>query len=255
MWSYLGQNFLIDSKIKHHIAAKAEEYLRSNKATTLIEVGPWKMAITKHIVTLAPHFFVIEKDDTLLPWLRESLWADKVIHSDVLQRDMTAFMQQNNTKLQDCMIVWNLPYYITSPILRKFFATWQAQSIPCGICMIQKEVADKIVTWANKISYLGRLLQYGYDIHISKTVPPKAFRPAPKVHSAVIVLQAKEKLPDISFVQLVAFLEIFAPYSRKTLAKINKMTWQHYTIGPTLWSLRLEDCTRDNLTQIIHSAS
>ena len=210
------------------------------------------MAITKHIKELATNFFVIEKDDILIPWLQETLWSEKVIHTDVLERDVDTFMQKHNTSPQDCMVVWNLPYYITSPILRKFFATGET-GIPAGICMIQKEVADKIVTWANKISYLWRLLQYGYDIHISKTVPPKSFRPAPKVQSAVIVLQAKERLPDITFTDLVQFLEVFAPYSRKTLWKINKMTDKQYSIAEDLAWLRLEDCDRDQLTEIITS--
>lgn len=221
-------------------------------AQTIIEVWPGKMAITKNIQDVAPHFFVVEKDDILIPWLQEALWPDKVIHTDVLQRDVDAFMYKQKTNLQDYIVVGNLPYYITSPILRKFFATGKP-GIPAGICMIQKEVADKIVTWANKISYLWWLLQYGYDIHISKTVPPKSFRPAPKVQSAVIVLQAKERLPDITFTDLVQFLEVFAPYSRKTLWKINKMTEKQYSIAENLAWLRLEDCDRDQLTEIISS--
>ena len=79
----------------------------------------------------------------------------------------------------------NLPYYITSPIIRKFFADG-VSTIPCGVIMIQKEVGDKIKTDAHKKSYLWRLLNYAYQVEYTQTVPPSAFSPAPKVHSCVL---------------------------------------------------------------------
>jgi 16S rRNA (adenine1518-N6/adenine1519-N6)-dimethyltransferase len=86
------------------------------------------------------------------------------------------------------LIVGNLPYYITSPILRQFF---EHDSFIGGVFLIQKEVAEKIMTEAPKKSYLWRLLNNHYDVRYCFTVKPKCFNPPPKVDSAVISLTRK----------------------------------------------------------------
>lgn len=83
--------------------------------------------------------------------------------------------------------------------------------------MIQKEVADKIKTDAPKKSFLWWMLNYYFDVFYLKTVPAKAFSPAPKVQSAVIGLIRKKTTPGCSYGQMKVLLERISMYKRKTL--------------------------------------
>ncbi|MDR0651118.1 MAG: hypothetical protein LBG59_07155 [Candidatus Peribacteria bacterium] len=89
--------------------------------------------------------------------------------------------------------------------------------------MVQEEVGEKIRYDAKKKSYLYRLLNYAYQVEYLKSVPAKAFSPAPKVKSCIISLVKKAEVPAFSFDVLVSFLDDVSPYSRKTLGKIAKM--------------------------------
>jgi 16S rRNA (adenine1518-N6/adenine1519-N6)-dimethyltransferase len=109
--------------------------------------------------------------------------------------------------------------------LRKFFGEGQ-QDYVGGIFMVQKEVADKLYTDAQKKSYLWRIINFAYDVIYLKTVPAKSFSPAPKVTSALIELRRKNLELSIEFTKFLAFLEDFAPYSRKTLRSIATMLKQ-----------------------------
>lgn len=115
-----------------------------------------------------------------------------------MEWDFFARAKQHSIDPSKVCIVGNLPYYITSPIIRKFFADGNPQ-VPCGVIMIQKEVGDKIKTDAGKKSYLRRLLNYAYQVSYTITVPPAAFSPAPKVHSCVLAITRKDKPRDIDF--------------------------------------------------------
>ena len=92
-----------------------------------------------------------------------------------------------------------------------------------GIFMVQKEVADKVRHDASKKSFLWRMLNYYFDVHYLKTVPAKAFSPAPKVQSAIISLIRKKNTPGCHYDQMKAILERISMYKRKTLAKSRKM--------------------------------
>lgn len=87
--------------------------------------------------------------------------------------------------------------------------------------MVQKEVADKIKTDAEKKSYLWRLLNYQYEVTYLKTVPAKAFTPAPKVQSAVFSLVSKKLIgkPTVgfSYQKMIELLDKISMYKRKTL--------------------------------------
>ena len=83
--------------------------------------------------------------------------------------------------------------------------------------MVQKEVADKVRHDAEKKSFLWRLLNYHFEVKYLKTVPAKAFKPAPKVQSAIISLIRKKNTPGRPFGQLRVILERISMYKRKTL--------------------------------------
>jgi 16S rRNA (adenine1518-N6/adenine1519-N6)-dimethyltransferase len=123
--------------------------------------------------------------------------------------------------IKEAIIFGNLPYYITSPIFRKVVEN--QKYFPVGVFMIQKEVADKIKTNTEKKSYLWWLVNYYYKVEYLFSVPPKAFRPAPKVVSAVVRLVRRNKFPDIDYDKMVYWLDMISGYKRKTLGKIFKI--------------------------------
>ena len=144
MSTYLWQNFLTDSTIRHRIADKAKDFYDRNNCETLIEIWPGKWSITKLILNISPDFVLFEKDETLKEILEEVVskkesWTAKIIWWDVLEWDLDQFEWKKN----QTFVVWNLPYYITSPILRKFF--WSGKGEFAGwLFMVQDEVWLKL---------------------------------------------------------------------------------------------------------------
>lgn len=253
MSTYLWQNFLTDSTIRHRIANKAKDFYDKNNCETLIEIWPGKWSITKLILDISPDFVLFEKDETLKDTLEEVIekkknWTAKIVRWDVLDWDLKQFEWKKN----QTFVVWNLPYYITSPILRKFF--WSGKGEFAGwLFMVQDEVWQKLRFDAGKKSYLYRILNYAYEVQYLKTVPAKAFSPAPKVKSCLIWLVKKNEIPNIPFDELIWFLDLFSPYSRKTLWKISKMIskkWGSFVIPEILSNKRLEELDWTQLEEI-----
>ena len=251
--TYLWQNFLTDSTIRQRIASKAQDFYVRSDCKNLIEIWPWKWSITKLILDVSPNVFLFEKDETLKDTLEgivagKKSWTVKIIWWDILDQDLSQF----EWKKDQTFVVWNLPYYITSPILRMFF--WSGKGEFAGwLFMVQDEVWQKLRFDASKKSYLYRILNYAYEVQYLKTVPAKAFSPAPKVKSCLIWLIKKNKLPNIPFDDLIRFLDLFSPYSRKTLWKISKMInkkWISFTIPENLSNKRLEEFDRTLLEQL-----
>ena len=202
---------------------------------------------------ISKNFFLFEKDETLRETLEEVTskkddWDVKIIRWDVLESDLNQFEWIKDKTF----VVGNLPYYITSPILRKFF--WSGMGEFSGwLFMVQDEVWEKLRFDANKKSYLYRILNYAYEVNYLKTVPAKAFSPAPKVKSCLIWLIKKDNIPKIPFNELIKFLDLFSPYSRKTLSKISKMLskkWVSFVIPENLSNKRLEELSWTRLEEI-----
>lgn len=121
--------------------------------------------------------------------------------------------------------------------------------------MVQDEVGQKLRFDADKKSYLYWILNYAYEVQYLKTVPAKAFSPAPKVKSCLIWLIRKDNAPNVSFNELIRFLDLFSPYSRKTLWKISKMVakkWNNFNIPENLEGKRLEELDWNQTEEIIH---
>lgn len=255
MWTYLGQNFLIDAKIRSYIADKILALYTDFWCESLIEIWPGKGSITKLIYAISPNFFVIEKDELLMETLKGGtieIW--NFIEGDVLDVPVENILKEKNLSPKKTLIVWNLPYYITSPILRKFFG---AQEFAWGIFMVQDEVGQKLRTDAKKKSYLRWLLNYWCTVTYLKWVPAKCFKPVPKVKSCLIQLINKNEHLAFSFETLVEFLELFAPFSRKTLGAIQKMIKKKsdlsFAIPSRLSSKRLEELAWDDLATILQT--
>jgi 16S rRNA (adenine1518-N6/adenine1519-N6)-dimethyltransferase len=178
----LGQNFLIDGGILKKITAAAE----LTPADTVIEVGPGLGVLTETLVEQAGKVIAIELDSNLADILKAHyIDSNKitVINDDVLKINPADILG----KQTDYKVVANLPYYITSAVIRHFLEA----SIKPGILvlMVQKEVAKQITAEPGQMSLLSVSVQlYGKPTIVSK-VSSHCFYPAPKVDSAILKIE------------------------------------------------------------------
>lgn len=190
----LGQNFLIDPNILRNIVSHAD----LTKKTGVIEVGPGIGALTEHIARSAGKVVAFEIDGRLLPVLEDTLAPyDNVtiIHQDILDADLTQVMTEHFADYDDVVVVANLPYYVTTPIIMKFLLG----KVPISgmVIMMQKEVADRITAVPGTKAYgsLSIAIQFYMDAEVSMIVPKTVFMPQPNVESAVLRLTRKEVVP------------------------------------------------------------
>lgn len=273
MSSYLGQNFLTDTDILTRIASEVKSVFLELWCDTLIEIWPWKWALTTRISSLASQTLLIEYDKKMIEYLQTKIfpWLSTVpslVNKDVLVRDETflsdfPFGECTYAVKKKTLVVGNLPYYITSPILRKFFAFTELTRSG-WVFLIQKEVAEKIVHNAPKKSFLRWLVNYAYTVEYCFSVPPEAFTPPPKVTSAVIRVLPKslDEIPLLSYSKLLIFLDQYSPFKRKTLwashkivSKLSKKSdfdTQEFDINPYSHQ-RLEELGWDEMKDILET--
>lgn len=190
----LGQNFLIDTNILNRIVDHAE----LTDGSGAIEIGPGIGALTEQLAKRAEKVVAFEIDQRLLPILEDTLSPYpnvKIIHSDVLKADVHAVMEQEFAQFKDVMVVANLPYYVTTPILMKLLE--ERLPIRGIVCMLQKEVGDRISAKPGTKEYgsLSIAVQYYTKAETVMIVPKTVFMPQPNVDSAVIRLTLHDEPP------------------------------------------------------------
>lgn len=190
----LGQNFLIDPNILRNIVSHAG----LSEKTGVIEIGPGIGALTEHLARSAGKVVAFEIDGRLLPVLEDTLSPyDNVtiVHQDILEADLLQVMQDHFVDYEDVVVVANLPYYVTTPIIMKFLLG----KVPVSgmVVMMQKEVADRITAVPGTKAYgsLSIAIQYYMDAEVAMIVPKTVFMPQPNVESAVLRLTRKETAP------------------------------------------------------------
>lgn len=180
---YLGQHFLKDK----NIAARIVDSLQSQNIPVL-EIGPGTGVLTSFLVEKKYDLSLIEIDTESIEYLDQHfpMLKGKIIEGDFLEFDLAS---KFDGKLA---IIGNFPYNISSQI---FFRVLDArQQVDEVVCMLQKEVADRIAEKEGSKTYgiLSVLLQAFYTIDYLFKVPPGVFNPPPKVNSAVIRLRRNE---------------------------------------------------------------
>lgn len=197
----LGQNFLRDEKALQKIIDSAE--LTSDDF--VIEVGPGEGVLTEQLAKYAKKVIAIELDNALVPLLQKKFANHKnieIIHADILDINLPELLKANN--VSDYKVIANIPYYITSPIIRLFLEqTNQPEEI---LLLIQKEVAERIVAKPGQMSILAISVQYYAEAEIMFEVGRNSFSPAPKVDSAVIKILPQKtfnKEKDKKFFRIV----------------------------------------------------
>ncbi|CAG9610120.1 16S rRNA (adenine(1518)-N(6)/adenine(1519)-N(6))-dimethyltransferase RsmA [Pseudoneobacillus rhizosphaerae] len=183
----LGQNFLIDTNILNRIV----DHAGLTKESGAIEIGPGIGALTEQLAKNCQKVVAFEIDQRLIPILEDTLSPYphvKVIHEDVLKADVLSVMENEFKEIDDVMVVANLPYYVTTPIIMKLLE----DQLPIRgiVCMLQKEVADRISAKPGTKEYgsLSIAVQYYTMAEIVMIVPKTVFVPQPNVDSAVIRL-------------------------------------------------------------------
>lgn len=179
---HLGQHFLKDLTIAENIANGLTGHGGYKK---VLEIGPGTGVLTQFLITQATETWVVEVDRDSIAYLKVhySNLKDRIIEGDFLKID---FLKLTSAPLG---IVGNFPYNISSQI---FFRILDFRNdIPEVVCMIQKEVAERLAAPPGNKTYgiLSVLLQAYYDIEYLFTVKPEVFNPPPKVNSGVIRLK------------------------------------------------------------------
>lgn len=177
----LGQNFLIDGHVLEKIIAAAD----IKPSDVILEVGPGIGTLTKELARRAQKVIAVEKDKTMVEILKETLINHKnveVVSGDILEISAP----QNKYK-----IIANIPYYLTSPLIRKFL---EEQNQPEEmVLMLQKEVAQRICSTPPDMSLLSVAVQFYAEPKIISYVSKNCFWPAPKIDSAIIKIVPNKK--------------------------------------------------------------
>lgn len=212
-----GQHFLHDTRYVEDIVRA----VAPQPGDTLVEIGPGEGALTLPLLAAAGALTAIELDTDLIPALTaraSAVGALTIIQADVLKIDFGALARDcGGARLR---IAGNLPYYISSPIL--FHCIAHAAAIRDMHFMLQKEVVDRMAAAPGSKVYgrLSVMLQLACHVVPLFKVPPTAFRPPPKVDSAVVRLvpRAAHELPDVDAESLQHVVKAAFGQRRKTLA-------------------------------------
>ena len=210
----LGQHFLNDQAVLAAVADSLE--LRGDE--TVVEIGPGRGALTRHLAGRARRLILIELDRALAANLREEFAGDQtveVIEADVLEADIAELARG------PYVLVGNVPYYITTPII--FHALKPPMPLR-AVFLVQKEVAERMAADADDEEYgaLSVTIQALTEPELLLHVPPSAFTPAPRVHSAVVRLRprATPLVPAETAAGFQAFVQSFFGMRRKQLGTI-----------------------------------
>ena len=198
----LGQHFLVE---RAHLAqiVEASEVTPSD---VVLEIGPGLGVLTGALCSLAGRVVAVEIDEALAEIIDETLGERtnlEVIISDILSQPAAAFAGFSEGDEEDTASTWrvipeykvvaNLPYYITSAVLRHVL---EAPIKPSrAVVMVQREVADRMLAKPGKLSILGVAVQFYARPSRVCIVPSEAFVPAPAVDSAVIRLDVHPSPP------------------------------------------------------------
>lgn len=193
-----GQNFLIDPSVPERIADAAADTVRTRPSAAL-EIGPGVGALTSCLAERFDKVVAVEIDRGLIPVLGRTLEKYdnvEIVEGDFLSLDLEAFFEEKFSGY-DVAVCANLPYYVTTPIMMRFFDTFSAaRPMPVSSLtfMVQLEVAQRICSTNDAGDYGAVAVSVALSAGACKlfNVPPGCFYPAPSVTSAVMRLTPHE---------------------------------------------------------------
>lgn len=190
----LGQNFLINPHILDKIVLASE----ISADDIVLEIGPGTGLLTKKLAEKAEKVIAVEKDHRLIELLKETFKERpnvEIVEGDVLDFKIKELFENFKLKIENYKIVANIPYYITSNLLRTIFESpdWQMAQPKLIVFTIQKEVAKRIIAKPPRMNLLALSVQYYSEPKIIGIISKNNFNPVPKVDSAIIKLVPKDK--------------------------------------------------------------
>jgi 16S rRNA (adenine1518-N6/adenine1519-N6)-dimethyltransferase len=192
----LAQHFLISRHILDKITAAAD----LSATDTVLEIGPGLGILTKELVRQSGQVNAVELDNKLADILKTSLAGFKnfsIINRDILEIEPGKLLEEQAHGQNQYKVVANLPYYITSAVIRHFLEATVKPTLM--VIMVQKEIAQAITAKPGELSLLAISVQFYGQPRVVTYVPAECFYPAPKVESAVLRIDLYPKpLLDIS---------------------------------------------------------
>lgn len=213
---HLGQHFLTDLSIAEKIAKAVKGHGGVSK---VLEIGPGMGVLTDFLLREKWDLYLVDIDKESIVYLYEKYpdLKEKIIEADYLKKDFGSIMEGPYA------VAGNFPYNISSQIFFKVLE--ERNAVTEVVCMLQKEVAERIASPKGNKSYgiLSVMLQAFYDIEYLFTVPPGVFNPPPKVNSGVIRLTRNE-VKELDCDEIAFFKVVKQAFStrRKTLRNCMK---------------------------------
>lgn len=231
-----GQNFIFDTNLLSAIVSDAGV----DKSTIVLEIGPGAGTLTKRLCEKAEKVVSYEIDTNLKPILEENLKDcpnSEIVFGDIMKQKTMDIEEKLGGEY---VMVANLPYYITTPIIFKFLE--ESTKLKSITIMVQKEVAERICAKHNTENYGAITVQIGAiaNARITRIVKRNMFKPAPNVDSAVVRIDFdmnKYKIDNLGLFKKVV-TSAFA-MRRKTLSNNIKST---FSLSVDKVSKVLEDC-------------
>ena len=203
----LGQHFLIDEAVLERILSAAE----LSPGDIVVEIGPGLGVLTEGLARRGARVIAVELDSKLVALLKKRLAAFsdvKITRADILKVTPQRLLQNNlpaSELVRGYKVIANLPYYITSPVLRHFL---EAQPRPSEmVVMVQKEVGEAIAATPGKMRLLSVKAQFYSKPAIISYVPAASFYPPPKVDSVILRLDVYSR-PPIEVSDVAGFFDI-----------------------------------------------
>jgi 16S rRNA (adenine1518-N6/adenine1519-N6)-dimethyltransferase len=180
----LGQHWLDDELSLHNMLVAGDV----QPGDAVLEIGPGLGPLTKLLVLAAGQVTAVEFDGALASKLAKRVPAAnlRVVHQDILRFDLT-------TMPPDYKVVANIPYYLTSKLVRVLSESSNPPSRV--VLLVQKEVAERLAARPGELSILGVTAQFYWDISLGPVVGAELFTPPPKVDSQIVVMQRRSQLP------------------------------------------------------------
>jgi 16S rRNA (adenine1518-N6/adenine1519-N6)-dimethyltransferase len=226
-----SQHFLADPDVLEAILDLAAP----DPGMRVLEIGPGLGILTRGLLEAGAAVTAIELDLGLAAYLRSELataletGALRLIEGDALDQELATVVPSPYD------VVANLPYHVTSPILHRLL---DGEPRPRRlVLMVQAEVADRIAAPPGRMSYLSVFVQYHAAVRVALRVPPEAFEPAPKVASAVVVLEphATTSLPPDREPDLWRLVQAGFRERRKMLRNVLARQLPHLGTGGRLY--------------------
>jgi 16S rRNA (adenine1518-N6/adenine1519-N6)-dimethyltransferase len=254
----LGQHFLNNQGMLRKIVAAIDP----GPDDVIVEIGAGRGVLTAALAEKAGRVVAIEKDERLIPALRERMPPNvEVVHGDVLRIDLRELTRKAGVPA--LRLVGNIPYSISSPLL--FRVLDERALLSDCVFLLQKEVAGRITAGPGTKSYapLGILLRNEFEARIAFKVAPGSFSPPPKVQSALLTLRRRP-----SPLHPGAAGEPFRAFLRAAFAERRKMLWKNLSRRATPAALetayaelglarnvRAEELTPDSLFNLFKALS